>query len=1116
MLINNKILIYLSIIFSLIIVFSCPSFLSSTEIDDLPELNVGDLTESIMLGNYLEYIEDTKKTLTINDVRTGRASYSFMKSEEEIPNWGYNESAFWIRFTLKNDTNKDKDLLLELSYPFWEKIHFYPPENEEPIIIGQSFDFDKRIILHENFLFPISINSHSENTYYMKLETVSSTMLPLRLWNEPAFYRHDHNIMLLLGIYFGIIIVMGLYNLVVFFYLMDKSYLFYVLFIVSFGFFQFSYNGLSYEYLWPWLNSIGNKADVFFVFLTSFWGILFSKSFLMTRINTPKLNKVLIGLAILNGASSVCFLFLPYSILNQIASVLTVIFVVTVISIGIICVKNKYKPAQFYLAAWSVLLFGMFIHVLKLFTILPSNAITNYSMQIGATFGIIILSTALGRRISIMRKEKEKAQEELIQNLHKINKMKDEFLANTSHELKTPLNGIIGITESLIGGVSGQLDDLTNYNLSLIVYSGKRLLNLVNDILDFSRLKEGDIKLDQKPIDIKSITDVVVSISEQLITQQNLLIRNEIEKDLPPVYADENRFQQIMINLISNSIKFTEAGEIVITAEKKNEDYIEISISDTGKGISEEKLDSIFKPFEQVDMSSTREYGGTGLGLSITKKFIELHKGRMSVKSKEGEGSTFSFTLPIYKEEVLEKRSIKQTVKDKIGDTITKNKDSGFFAPMFTRFRKDKLIKPDKIRMVDEEYVILIVDDEMVNLQVLSNHLLLNNYKVIKANNGEEALNKLEGNGKVPDLILLDIMMPRMNGFQVCQKIREKYPPNQLPVIMLTVKNQTSDIIEGFNSGANDYITKPFSKNELLARIKTHIELAKINIAYGRFIPYEFLNILKKESILDVKLGDHIQKDMTIMFSDIRSFTALSESMTPKENFDFLNSFLKRIAPIIRAKKGFIDKYIGDAVMALFSDSPDNALISAIEIQKEVIRFNKERNNKSRPPIKIGIGLHTGTLILGTIGEDERMDETVISDAVNVASRLEGLTKLFGLSIIISMETLTKLSDSNQYNYRFLGKVRVKGRRQPLSIFEVFDDNAESQIKLKNETKGKFDYALKLYFQRNFKDAKILFEEIIKRNPDDSVAKLYTKRCQNYQTNKPSSDWEGIETFQNK
>ncbi|MCZ0904476.1 response regulator, partial [Microcoleus sp. HI-ES] len=166
----------------------------------------------------------------------------------------------------------------------------------------------------------------------------------------------------------------------------------------------------------------------------------------------------------------------------------------------------------------------------------------------------------------------------------------------------------------------------------------------------------------------------------------------------------------------------------------------------------------------------------------------------------------------------------------------------------------------------------------------------------------------------------------------VCEKIREKFTAIEVPIVMLTAKNQVSDLVQGFDAGANDFLTKPFVKNELLARIKTHIRLAKINAAYGRFVPHDFLRFLGHESIVDVRLGDQIQKEMTVLFSDIRSFTTISEAMTPQENFNFINSYLSRVSPVIRAHQGFIDKYIGDAIMALFPESADDAVRAAVEM----------------------------------------------------------------------------------------------------------------------------------------------------------------------------------------
>lgn len=703
--------------------------------------------------------------------------------------------------------------------------------------------------------------------------------------------------------------------------------------------------------------------------------------------------------------------------------------------------------------------------------------------------------------------------------LQQLDKLKDEFLANTSHELRTPLNGIIGIAESLIDGAAGALPSKAIANLAMIVSSGRRLSNLVNDILDFSQLKHKNIELQIKTVGVREIADVVLTLSQPLMGKKSLQLINSISSELPLVAADENRLQQIFYNLVGNAIKFTESGTIEVSAEVVSshsqkiktessnlqpsniqpstlQEQIAITVSDTGIGIPEDKLEQIFESFEQADGSTAREYGGTGLGLAVTKQLVELHAGEIFVSSKVGEGSHFTFTLPISQNQVIATSEISPIC------SIAPTPD----------LIDEALINPEVLTTKSGEFKILIVDDEPVNLQVLANNLSLEHYAITQANNGLEALEIIEC-GFQPDLVLLDVMMPRMTGYEVCKKLRERFLAIELPIVMLTAKNQTSDLVEGFIAGANDYITKPFSKNELLARIKTHIRLAKINAAYGRFVPHDFLRFLGYESIVDVKLGDHVQKDMTILFSDIRSFTTLSEGMTPEENFNFINSYLSRVSPVIRAHNGFIDKYIGDAVMALFPESANDAVRGAIAMQKRVFIYNEHRQNNGYVPIAIGIGLHTGSLMLGTIGSQERMESTVISDAVNLASRLEGLTKLYGAGILISGQTLTYLDYSQNYGYRFVDRVRVKGKQAPVAVFEVYDGDEERIKQLKTQTKSNFEKAVFLYFQQEFAQAQEIFQDILQINPQDKAAVLYVKRCEKSQKYGGQEEWEDVEVL---
>ena len=703
--------------------------------------------------------------------------------------------------------------------------------------------------------------------------------------------------------------------------------------------------------------------------------------------------------------------------------------------------------------------------------------------------------------------------EELERNneaLQRLDQIKDEFLANTSHELRTPLNGMIGIAESMLDGATGQLSELQQKNLLLIAQSGHRLASLVNDILDFSKLKHKTIELQLKPVGIREIVEVVLNLSQPLIKNKKLQLINAIPTDLPTAEADENRLQQILYNLVGNAIKFTDKGRIEISAtvvsshsqeldigelnvESPNlqlsnlqpstlKEQLAITVSDTGIGIPEDKLDRIFESFEQGDGSTAREYGGTGLGLAVTKKLVELHGGSIQVESTVGVGSRFTFTLTAALGQSSELSSLSY---------------SSCLLPAISKLNEEETIQPSRITKEDQgqQFQIMIVDDEPVNLQVLINHLSLQNYAITQATNGIEALAMIE-RGFKPDLVLLDVMMPRMTGYEVCQKLREQFPAYELPVVMLTAKNQVTDLVEGFSVGANDYLTKPISKNELLARIKTHLILSNLAVAYGRFVPHQFLDLLNKESIIDVQLGDHIQKKMSILFSDIRSFTTLSESMKPEDTFKFINAYLSRMESVIVENNGFIDKYIGDGIMALFSGSADDAVKAGITMLHRLTEYNQHRANSGYIPLKIGIGINTGSLMLGTVGGKNRMDGTVISDAVNIASRLEDLTKHYGVSLLISHHTLANLQNPTNYSIRFIEQVKVKGKSQAVAVFEVFDGDDPEIKKGKLATKVSFEQALWLYNLGLKSEAAQLLTGVLKINPRDRVAQIYLERCQ--------------------
>ncbi len=280
--------------------------------------------------------------------------------------------------------------------------------------------------------------------------------------------------------------------------------------------------------------------------------------------------------------------------------------------------------------------------------------------------------------------------------------------------------------------------------------------------------------------------------------------------------------------------------------------------------------------------------------------------------------------------------------------------------------------------------------------------------------------------------------------------------------------------------------------------------------SFSRFVPKQFLTYLQKETIEDIELGDATSYKMTVLFSDIRNFTTLSETMTADENFKFLNSYLKRIEPIIQNHEGFVDKFIGDAIMALFPNNAQEALISSIEIQEELRNYNAERQNFGFSNLSIGIGLNSGELMLGTVGSDKRLDTTVIGDTVNLASRIEGLTKIYKVFIIITENTYNELSDLSIFDIREIDLVKVKGKNQRIKIFEVFNGDNRIVKLQKKETIELFTEGLNKYREGNFSECISIFNKCKKLAPGDTLPIIYIERC-NYLLNySPSNKWEGV------
>ncbi len=669
----------------------CAIALSATPLVATPSVDLGADLDEKPLGRSLEYFVDEGGELGLQEV-AARAE-AWRTGQVDFPTFGFSPAIYWVRVRFENPAKAPLRLLLEQGYPLIDSLRVYQQTATGWHVrqVGDHTPFALREVQHRNFIIPVDF-APGTTTLYLRYETDSAINVHLRLWRVETLLQSTYNEQVALGVYYGIILVMLVYNFFLFVSLRDWSYLQYVAFIAGFGLYQSTLNGLTFQYLWPNAVWWGNASLPFFMFSGVAAAKLFTRSLLSTVTNAPWLDRALRLLMFLTASLAPVSLLLPYRIGILAAVILVLVSVVLMFAAGVITALRRYAPAYYYLTAWTTLLFGVLAYIAKTAGVLPDNFFTNWSQQIGSALEVVLLSLALGARISLLRESNERAQAALIE-----------------------------------------------------------------------RQKES-----------------------------------------------------------------------------------------------------------------------------------------------------------------------------------------------------------------------------------------------------------------------------------------------------LAVQRQMAD-------------------------------------SFARFVPRQFLSFLERQSVTDIRLGDQVQKEMTILFADIRDFTQLSEQMSPAENFNFLNAYLKRLGPIVRKHNGFIDKFIGDAIMALFPESPDDAVRTAIELQQEIRKYNRLRIRSNFDPVRVGIGIHTGKLILGVIGEHERMETTVISDAVNLAARIESITKRCGASILVSENTLFRLDNPNAYRLRMLGRVRLKGKVNTVAAFEIFDGQADYVVELLGQTRAEFELGVSEYYGRQFEKAILHFGRCLETFPNDVAADVYLK-----------------------
>ncbi|RME13072.1 MAG: GAF domain-containing protein [Ardenticatenia bacterium] len=375
-------------------------------------------------------------------------------------------------------------------------------------------------------------------------------------------------------------------------------------------------------------------------------------------------------------------------------------------------------------------------------------------------------------------------QRETAERLRELDQLKSQFLANMSHELRTPLNSIIGFSRVILKGIDGPINDLQRRDLETIYNSGQHLLSLINDILDISKIEAGKMRLDFEKVDLYQIFDSVLSTAQGLIKDKPVQLISEIPEGLPQVIADATRVRQILLNLLSNAAKFTEKGEIRVTATQAADEII-ISVSDTGPGIPEDQLDKLFEAFYQVDGSMTRKVGGTGLGLAITRHFVEMHGGKIWVRSTVGKGSTFSFSLPIGGPE--------QAAQKKDGEGAS---------------------------LPGKGYTVVAVDNEPGILELYRKYLEPEGYKVVTLTDERELLAAIEEHQ--PHLLLMEVSLKHVAGMSLVRALKRNVLTRDIPMIVCTLNGDENELSQ---AGVEAVLRKPIVRDELVKAVNNLVHI---------------------------------------------------------------------------------------------------------------------------------------------------------------------------------------------------------------------------------------------------------------------------------------------------
>jgi signal transduction histidine kinase/CheY-like chemotaxis protein len=590
------------------------------------------------LTPYFEYYKDIHDEFESLDQIRSLSTFEWKALNKDVVEWGFTDVSYWYRLDLLNKTGEPGKHLLSIPFPLFDEIEFHLIRKDkiESSFTGDSIPFNQRPFAHRNFIFEINLDAGEQAQLFIKSKTNDSHSFSLSVFEPYAFVVEDAKLVLVFGLYFGVMFIMFAYNCFIFLVTGNRSYLFYILFVASATIFTAVQRGLAPQYLWSGAESWVDTSDPFFVFLSVILACLFTREMLSLKARSHFWDRYFLILIISNSLALLSLAWLPETaaLYLGMASVLVAGF--SCLGMAYLFALRGDKVAFYYGVSWVFLVVSVVITVLVSFSIVSLTVLTENIFLVGHVAQVSLLSLILANQLNESRVEAARAISE--------SEAKSEFLARMSHEIRTPMNGILGMSQLL---KDTQLDTTQRHYNDVIYSSGNYLLTMINDILDYSKIVAGKLELEAVSFDLGKLIENTAALFVSRAYDKDLELICVINQGVPKmVVGDPIRLEQVLLNLIGNAIKFTERGYITLTVDvnKRHTSCLDFVVKDTGIGISDAKRNTLFDSFSQVDVSTQRKYGGTGLGLSISQKLVRIMGGEINVESEQGKGSSFSFS----------------------------------------------------------------------------------------------------------------------------------------------------------------------------------------------------------------------------------------------------------------------------------------------------------------------------------------------------------------------------------------------------------------------------------------------------------------------------------------